>query len=48
MIVKTKDDDAYPLRTRIWYHPQLKRWVIDSVARQSSLRAAYGSPPLIF
>jgi len=48
IIVKTKDDDAYPIRMRIWYHPRLKRWVIDGVSRQSSLRAAYGSPPLIF
>lgn len=48
VIVKTKDKDAYPLRIRTWYHPKLKRWVIISVTRHSSLRAAYGSPPLIF
>jgi len=48
LVVKTRDDDAYPLRVRTWYHPQLDRWILESMAQQSSLRAAFGCPPLVY
>jgi hypothetical protein len=45
IIVKTQNDDTFPLRIRCWYHPKLKHWVVAGVDKQSSIKAA-NSPPM--
>jgi hypothetical protein len=44
IIIKTRDEDMYPLRIRLWYHPDMSRWIIDTVTRQSTIKGAMLSP----
>lgn len=48
IIVKTRDEDMYPLRIRLWHHPDMNQWIIDAVTRQSTIRGAASSPSLVF